>query len=95
VKKLRDEAYEAYKAGNLNGYKKEDLSKELIFEYISRADELIRKAEDGAISAQEQQELKGLESVLTKGYKGAKKNAAAAELTGKLQTILEKIEKEL
>jgi len=90
VKKLRDEAYDAYKSGNLYGYG-EDVSKELIFEYIGQADELIRKAEDGVISPQEQAELKGLESVLTKGYKKKQRKQEAEGMVGELKTVLEEI----
>jgi hypothetical protein len=99
AKQLRKEAYEAYrdmsiKKGGESAYTGM-VEENDVYQYIARVDELISKAEAKTITPAERKELEGLESVLTKGYKGAKKKAEAAELTGKLQTILEKIEKEL
>lgn len=99
VKKLRDEAYAAYrdlsiKKGGESAYTGM-VEEDDVYQYIARVDELISKAESKMITPAERKELEGLESVLTKGYKGTQRKAAAGELTSKLQTILEKIEKEL
>jgi len=91
---LRKEAYDVYKSGNMYGFN-DNVSEDKVYQFIERADKLIRKAENGTLTDGELKELKALESVLTEGYNETQDKKKATEISNKLEEVLNKISKEL